>query len=252
MKFLFPNNIFARLLAYNFPDEFKKDIIFENAIAIAARLENEPGTVGLITPLDIVQHQNLFVSKSFGISFNGDISNSYLYFAPDKKNLTEVFLAGDITSLEAMYASIFFKEMYDVEVQLNVFNETKQLQDQNVILIGDGNFNSNHYIKGSSFGSEMIDMLEVPFVNFVFSSSDEDNIKEMNSKLEGIEQKIYTSVENNEAKLPFTEESNLLVKENISSVSYELEDQDIEGITQLIRLPYYYGKIDDIVEISFI
>lgn len=252
MKFLFPNNIFARLLANSFPDEFKQDITFDNAIAIAARLENEPGTVGLITPIDIVQHQNLCVSKSFGISFNGDISNSYLYFAPEKKNMAEVFLAGDITALEAMYAAIFFKELYDVEVQLNVFNETKQLQDQNVILIGDGNFKSNHYVKGSSFGSEMIDMLEVPFVNFVFASSDEDNIKELNAKLEGIEQKIYSSIENDEIKLPFSEESNLLLKENISSVSYEFEEQDIEGITQLIRLPYYYGKIDDIIDISYI
>jgi len=252
MKFLFPNNIYARLLAQNFPDKYKSNILFDNAIAIASKLENDPELVGLITPIDIIQHKDLFISKSFGVSFNGDISNSYIYYAKDKQNIGEVYLAGDITSLEAMFTEIFFKEMYDVNVQLNIFKENKQLQNQNVIIIGDGNFAADSFQMGTSFGSEMVDMLEMPFVNFVFASSTEENLKELNEELVGIEEKIYASIENGEAKLPFTDGSNSLIKDNISSVAFKFEEQDIEGISQLIRLPYYYGKVDDITEVSFV
>jgi hypothetical protein len=42
------------------------------------------------------------------------------------------------------------------------------------------------------------------------------------------------------------------IKDNISSLVMELDMQDIEGILQLTRLPYYYGIIKDIIDVKFV
>jgi hypothetical protein len=42
------------------------------------------------------------------------------------------------------------------------------------------------------------------------------------------------------------------LKDNISSLIYEFETQDIDNIHQLIRLPYFYGIIQDMVDLKFV
>jgi hypothetical protein len=39
---------------------------------------------------------------------------------------------------------------------------------------------------------------------------------------------------------------------NISSLILKFDEQDVEGIKQVLRLPYFHGLISDIVEVKFI
>jgi hypothetical protein len=55
------------------------------------------------------------------------------------------------------------------------------------------------------------------------------------------------SLENN-----FSNDTKDYIKENIASLIYEFEDQDIDDIHQITRLPYFYGIISDIPEPKFI
>jgi hypothetical protein len=42
------------------------------------------------------------------------------------------------------------------------------------------------------------------------------------------------------------------IEENLPKIFFKFDEQEIEGINQLIRLPYYHGMIEDIIEVKFV
>ncbi len=42
------------------------------------------------------------------------------------------------------------------------------------------------------------------------------------------------------------------IRKNISSFIFKFDEQDREGIEQILRLPYFHGIVNDIVEVKFI
>ncbi len=252
MKLLFPNNIYARLFADNLPEPLKKEVSFLPSSSITNELKNDRDAVGLITPTDILNAPEIFISSKAGISFEGILSNSYIYFLPSQKDFSALSLLGDISTIDVILSKIFFKENYNTDIQVEILSDINKGKDKNLLVAGDLNFSSFDFDKGLSFAEELVDMFSLPYVNFVLASFNSKMIEDINSAAAGISKKIYDSVEQDNFGSGINIKSKEYIKENIGSLVYEFESQDIDDVHQLLHLPYFYGIIQDIVEPKFI
>jgi hypothetical protein len=248
MKLYFPNNIFSRVYANSFPEAIRKNIVYLPSSAIPAELKKDPLSAGLITPMDIITSPEILVSSKTGISFEGPLSNSYFYFQPEQKEFQTLSLFGDVSALEIILSKIFFKEIYNTDIQIELLTDFNKAEGKNLLITGDLNFTSMNFDKGLSFAEEMVDMLSLPYVNFILSSYSERIIEDLHSVVSGISSGIYESVEKGIENDLLAPSAANFIKDNISSLIYEFETQDIDDILQLVRLPYFYGIITDIVE----
>lgn len=253
MNLLLPNNIFATILKEAL---IKRDssinIINYPSSLLSSKLKEDENSIALIPTTDLLSNPDFLVSKNVGISFESELSNSYFYFEKDSRDINELNLLGDISSFEIILSKIFFKETYDIDVEINLIASNQNIAGKNLLLTGSTNFEKNLYTKGLSFTGELVDMLEVPIVNFIFASVKKENIEKLDELATGIEQDIYSTIETADIIKSLTIDSQTFVKENISSIIYNFNEQDIEGINQMIRLPFYYGITKDIVEINFV
>jgi hypothetical protein len=252
MKIYFPDNVYSRLYANNLPENIRNRIAYLPSSAIPAELKKDAVSAGLITPMDILTAPEIFISSKTGISFEGSLSNSYIYFQPGQKDLNNLSLFGDVTSLEIILSKIFFKENYNSEIQIELLTDFSKAEEKNLLVSGDINFISLNYGNGLSFAEEMVDMLSLPFVNFIFASFSHVVLEDLNNAVSGISTKIYDAVEKGTTGEKLPPSAMDYLKDNISSLIYELETQDIDNIHQLIRLPYFYGIIQDMVDPKFV
>lgn len=249
MNILLPENIFTSIIALSLPEDLRHNLRFHPASAISAILEKEKGSVALIPALDIISHRDLYISAKYGISFEGSLCNSYIYFS-ENSSLNSLNLAGDVTSSEVILSRILFKELYNLEVEIGLTTSTDRAVS-NLIIAGKQNFYNDKLFDGISFSEEMIELLSLPYVSFVLASADEKLVKELEPLLlQGIPS-VYDNFENLEQYFSLTEKTLKYVKQNISSLILELNDQDIEAVNQLIMLPYFHGIVKEIVEPKF-
>jgi hypothetical protein len=251
VKFYFPNNVFARLIACHLPEGMKQDVSFISSSVISKELASDKEAVGLIPVMDIINHQDLQVSAKTGISFESQLCNSYIYFNKGQREIKDVYLAGDISSQEVILSKIIFKEQYDSAVEIHLLSDNK-LSDKNLILAGDRNFNDNMFANGISFAEEMIENLNLPYVNYVFASMKKENIELFHEAMTGMDELIDSGMEEYKFDNSITGLSADYIKTNISSLIVNFDQQDLEGLEQLVRLPYFYGIIKDILEIKFV
>ncbi len=252
MKLFFPENIFAQLIIDNLPADLKKNIITKPSSLIASEINQNESSVGLLPTTDLLKYKDLFVSKSFGISFEGSLCNSYIYYNSAQKDISEVNLLGDISSVEVLLCKIIYSEMYDSKIEIKISTDEKDVVNKNILLAGNKNFVDNRFLAGISFAEEIVDTLSLPFVNYVFASKEKSLVEQLNILMKGISGLVYDQVEEMNFKFDFTEEVKSYIKDNISSFVIDFKDQDLEGINQLIRLPYYHGIINDIIEVRFV
>jgi hypothetical protein len=252
MKLFFPGNVYSRLLADNLPDALKKQVVFLAPSSIPNELKKDEYSIGLITPTDMLTNPEIFISSKAGISFEGILSNSYIYFQPGQKDFNSLSLFGDVTSIEVILSKIFFKENYNSDIQIEILSGINKSQGKNLLAAGDINFSYLNFNKGLSFAEEIADMLSLPFVNFVLGSFNSKALEDLNISISGISQKIYDSIEKGNFGSGINDSAMEYIKENAASLIYEFEDQDIDDIHQLLRLPYFYGIIQDIIEPKFI
>ena len=252
MNFFLPNNIFTRLLVKNLPDSIKSSIAYRPSSLLVSSLKETPGAAALIPTMDIIQNKELFVSKTFGISFEESFCNSYFYFGPDQNKVSALKLFGDISSVEAIMSKILFRELYNIELEIGVISDESKIGNNNLLVTGDKNLHKDFYSEGVSFAEEIIETISLPFVNYVLASTESSLLEEMNSALKGSGNKIYGNLEENIKDEKLNESVRNYIGENISSLIMDLDEQDMEGIEQIIRLPYYHGLVKDIVEVKFI
>jgi predicted solute-binding protein len=251
MKIFFPLNIYARLIADSLPAQIKDNILFLPSAVLTSQLIDSKESVGLIPSLDIISHSELFISKDFGLSFEGSLCNSYFYFSSSDRQLNEINLYGDISSVEVLMSKILFRELYDMEMEVKILTDESKIKDQNLLIAGDYNFSGQNYERGISFAEEFIDTLSIPFVNYVFASVDKSSIESINEHLKDKSANIYSNVDNDRFGENLAGKLKTYIKENISSFVLDLDNQDIEGLNQTLRLPYYYGMIKDIIEVNY-
>jgi hypothetical protein len=252
MKILFPQNIFSKLIADSLPGQIKKDIQYLPSALLTSELIKSEKAVGLIPTVDIIKHSELFISKDFGLSFEGSLCNSYFYFNDSNRQLKEINVFGDVSSVEIVLSKILFRELYDAEIEVKIVTDKPKIKNQNFLLIGDGNYSQPEFQQAISFAEEIMEALSLPFVNYVFASSNKSSLEFINQQLKGKSSAIYSNVENARFGENLSGELKTYIIDNISSFVIDFDDQDVEGINQITRLPYFYGMIKDIIEVNYV
>lgn len=252
MNLFLPDNIFTRILFSEFKgDEFIKTRYFPSAL-LSKKITETKNSIGLIPALDLLNHKDFFVSKSIGISFDESISNSYIYFIQQQSQVDEIVLSGDVSSNEGILTKILFKETYGVDVQMSFEKTNGGSANKNMVVVGDRNFIDGNLNSAISFAEEIIELISAPYVNFVLASESEDLLKEFSLK---ISQKFSSFIPIESTELLnnlYNSSTKNYLKENIQHIIYKLDGQDIIGIKNLLQLPYYFGLIQDMIEIKFV
>jgi predicted solute-binding protein len=250
MKIFFPDNIFTRLLVAVMDKEEAKEFLFEPSSILSKKLNDNPHSAGLIPVLELITNKDLFVSNSVGISFEGPLSNSFIYYEPGLKEINKIKLAGDISSMEVILSKIIFKELYDSDIEIGIQTKLDAKISGNYLIAGDENFINARFEKGISIAEEVIEIISPPFVNYVLASKDKNLLEKCSSKLLPVLDKI----EYNNSIFPdnFNLKSSEFIKENFNSITYKLDEQDITRINELLQLPYYHGLIKDLIEVNFV
>ena len=235
-------------------EEERKQIVFLPSAQLTAALIRDKNAIGLIPTLDLIKHEELFVSKLGGISFESELCNSYFYYSANapQEQITEVKLAGDVSSIEAILCKIMFAELYEQEVKITLQASSDIASEKPMLLIGDKNFINEKCMTGISFADEVIEILSAPFVNFVFASKEKKSMEDFNSLFTSLIPKYYDSVLPFISSLEYSEEMRNKIKQEFSSFVFEFDSMDLDGIAQLARLPFYHGMIKEMIDIKFV
>ena len=239
-KFYLPQNIFSSVLLSEIGDKSGLDFEFFPSSLVSKKLSIDNSSVGLIPTMDLLTNKDLFVSSEIGISFNALLSNSYIHFKEEQETIDELFLKGDVSSNEVILSKILFKEFYDVEIKTTLLNKEISDFNDNLLIIGDENYEKELFLNGLSFAEEIIELISAPYVNFVLGSSSEDAIKEFNSNYKS----SFTTghAENFEKLFPTFPQTSLdFLSVNMQHLVFDFEEQDREGINQLLQMPYFTG-----------
>lgn len=237
------------MIALFLPEELRNNLSFQPASSISAALDKEKNSIGLIPALDILNHRELVVSRKYGISFEGSLCNTYIYFSKNR-SVKSLNIAGDVSSSEVILSRILFKEIYNLEVEA-ALSASLARENNNLIIAGNQNFYDDRLFDGISFSEEMIELLSLPYINYVLASQDNELIKELEPVLVEKIPDVYDTFDKLEQYFSFSEKTFGYVKQNVSSLVLELDDQDMEALNQLILLPYFHGVIKEIIEPKF-
>lgn len=252
MKMYFPSSIYTAMLGIMLPDELKSKIEVIPASLITEKLLKEEDSVGLIPSLDLLKHNDLFISRELAISFDGALSQSYFYFMPDQNKFDKILMRGDVTSNEVVLTKILFTEKFGFNTEIILDTGVVDFNDQNYLIAGQEN---NDYIikqNAVSFSDQIADYVNYPYVNFLLSSTNSDLIKDVVSGLKNIDEKIEDDIFRILDKFNFNESLNKYVAENIDTVYFEMTDNEVDGLTELLKLPYYHGVTEDLFELKLV
>ena len=250
-KFYLPRNIFSHILLSEIEDKSELDIEFLPSSLISKRLTDDNNSVGLIPTMDLLTNKDIFVSSEVGISFNALLSNSYIHFKEEQETIDELLMKGDVSSNEVILSKILFKEFYDVEIKTTLLNKEVSDFKDNLLIIGDENYEKELFLNGLSFAEEIIELINAPYVNFVLTGNSEEVLKDFNSKYKSSFTRGHA--ENYENLFPTFPQTSLdFLSVNIQHLVFDFEEQDREGINQLLQMPYFHGMIKEIIEVKFV
>ena len=251
MKIISPNNYFAKLFFHNFEMDIKDNVLFTSSSLITSELSKSENAVVLIPVTDLIRNNDLHISRSFGLSFEGALSNSYIYYSKESKNVSELNLSGDVSSCEVILSKLLFKELYDTNVEIILNTGSVFEEDKNYIITGDMNFKDELFIRGFSFSEEIVELINLPYVNYVFASKNPELLKEFNS-LAAVAVNKFIGNYNDAIEEIIPPNIQEFFVANISSLIFNYNEQDLEGIDQVLRLPYFHGIIEDIVVLNLV
>ncbi len=247
MDIFFPDNIFARSLATYLKKQNK--IKFASSALLSKKLNDTSESIALMPTMELITNRDLFISRSIGLAFEGTLSNSYIYYNSDREQISEVQLAGDVSSIEVVLCKILFSELYNTEVELKISTKNDELENKTYIVVGDHNFKNGQYEKGISFAEEIVDLISAPYVNYILASKNEGLLKSYSDDTLSIIKEFELAESEQLDKLG---ESKDFISENCQSVIYCLEEQDVIGINELLRLPFYHGILKELFEVKFV
>ncbi|MCX7797915.1 MAG: hypothetical protein N2249_04755 [Melioribacter sp.] len=252
MNLYLPNNIFASIFEAVAPLDSNIKIIKKDSALLAKQLLNDEYSIALIPSLELINVEDLFISSKVSISFDGLLSHSYFYFTENERVIDKVFVRADATINEIILTKILFAERYNIypEIILDTSSETQGGRDY--LVCGNENFIRWHFSKGISFADEISDLIDLPYVNFIFASQNKESLENFNKHFEDIDRKIEDNIEKILLPLSYSENAKNFIIENLGSVYYEFTDNEIEALRELIKLLYYHEVIDDIFDLNFV
>ena len=252
MNIIIPQNIYSALFAFSLPDNLKENIIIKESSLIIKELEKNKDNAGLIPSLDLLLHPEIFVSETFAVSFDGLLSNSYLYFMPEQNGLKKILLRGDLSSNDLILSKILFPEQYGIEPEFAFDTQPIDFENNNYLIVGIENDTLPIVNNGVSFADHIAELIDFPYVNFVLASYNEQNLKQINEKIKITNEKITNHLPNYLAKLQLNSKLNDFVLENLNSLYYDFTENEKIALNELLKLPYYHAITKDLVEVKFV
>ncbi len=252
MKIIAPKNIYSSILLNSLSKDVGIELVFLESALITKELETNTSAVGMIPTLDLIKHQHLHVSGKTGVSFDGLLSNSYIYFLESEHKPENLYLRGDISLNEIILSKILFSERFSSQVQVSLETSQSPASQKNYIVVGDENFTLWNVNNGLSFSDEIAEMLDLPYVSFVFASLDKSALTAFNDLSAGVDGIIEDRLENILDDLSYSSETKSLIKDNLESVYFEMTENENTAVNELIKLVYYHGIIDDMFDVKFV
>ncbi len=252
MKIQIPSNIFTAIFALNLPDKYRQSVETRPSSVIVKEIEEGKAEAGLIPSLDLINHKELLVSKKIAVSFDGDLSNSYLYFKPNQNSFDTIKLQGDVTTNEVILSKILFRERFNSDVKIVLDTEEVNFENQNYLLCGNINLEKEYFDKGISFSDQIAEMINYPYTQYLLASRDENLIAKLNDDLKDLDKIIEDNLEENLSKIRFGKKVDDFLKREFNSVYYEMTQNEVDGFSDLLRQPYYHTMIEEIFEIKFV
>lgn len=250
-KIILPENIFSKIFLSELNLIKDYQIEWSPSSLIASKLSKSDDSIGLIPSMDLLAYKDLLVSSKVGISFNALLSNSYIHFKDGQETIEEIFLSGDVSSNEIILSKILFKEFYDIDVKTTLIKDVNSHQQDNQLIVGDGNYEKELFLNGLSFAEEVIELISAPYVNFLLAGTSEDLLKQFaDDNLISLKKGHSDNLNELLKTLPST--SLDFISVNIQHIVFDFEDQDLEGIKSLLQMPYYHGIVKDMFDIKFV
>ncbi|MGK9477471.1 hypothetical protein [Melioribacter sp. OK-6-Me] len=247
-----PNNIFIQIFTNEPTIKQNYCIIPSPSSLVVKNLLNDKESIGLIPSLELINNKEIFVSSKIGISFDGLLSAAYLYFVKGERTIDKIYLRGDISVNEALISKILFEERYSVDPEIILDTSLKLAPQFDYLIAGDENFIDSKYKKGLSLADEISDLLNLPYVNYLLVSENKQNLESFNNTFKKIDTLIEDNIDNILNELGLSDDTKNFIADNFNSIYYELTPNETEAIQELIKLVYYHGIIDDIIDVKFI
>ncbi len=253
MKILFPQNVFSSMLVESLPQELADQISYVESARLYNELEHDNCDAALIPTLELIKNKDLFVSKKMCMAFYSYVCNSFVYFAPDQQELEKVSVMGDMSAHDVLIAKYLFAEMYGKEIEINLLTEKHDSSlEKNLCVVGDKNFTDMQKSSALSIAEEISEMTSFPYVNYILASKSGVTLSEIESKIDDLNVSFDENLEKIMAILSLPPEAKELIEEQSGSFSFNVGENEEHGINELLRLPYFYGTINDIIEVKFV
>jgi hypothetical protein len=251
MRLILPPNVFAKLIAETLPKSLFTEIIFRPSSLISKDLLSDTQAIGLIPSLDLLTNKTFNVASKAAISFDGPLSNSYLYFNENGGKLGNLNLRGDISLNEIILSKIIFEEHFSLTTEMILDTAEKSDFSKNLLIAGNENYENEIFIKGLSFSEEVSELIDLPYVNYIFASQDKESIQTLNNNMEDVDLKIEKLLQEKSNRIvdpKFTEH----LLSNFNSVYFEFTENEKIALEELIKLTYFHRIIDDMFDVKFI
>lgn len=252
MRLEIPKNVYTAILGLVFPDPNRNEIQANDSSLIVQNLESEKTDIGVIPSLDLIKHKDLYVSRKAAVSFDGILSNAYFYFVPQQQDFDEIFLQGDVSSNEIILSSILFKERFNKDVKITLDKQPLDFANKNYCIVGNANLDEALFNNGVSFADQVAALLDLPYTNFLLASKSEEKLKSFVSNMGEIDKLIEDKISDLLDNVQFNPKAKQFIRNNLNTVYYEMTENEVNGLNELLRLPYFYEITNDIIETKFV
>ncbi len=252
MKLILPKNIFTSILSTELLKNDKLKLSHKESSLITKDLEYNTSAIALIPTLDLINHRNLFVSNKLALAFDGALSNSYFHFVEGEKKIEKIYLRGDVSLNEILLTKILFSERYSANLEIALDPGKSAEKGKDFLVVGDENFTSWDFQNALSLADEASELIEFPYVNYVFASPDREALQKFNESVNAVDSIIEDQIEKIIDNLDLGEEAKSFITQNIGSLYFDMTDNEVNAVNELIKLVFFHGIIDDMFDVKFI
>jgi len=153
---------------------------------------------------------------------------------------------------EVLLSKILFTELYSTNPEFIIDTKQKLSDVDNYIIAGNENLDSRVFGKGMSLSDEIAELIDYPYVNFVVASYNQEKIEKLNKAMLNLDEIVEENLDKILKKIDLSNNIETFVRDNIDSVYFELTENEVDGLKELIKQLYYHGLIEDLFEISFV
>lgn len=250
MNLYLPDNFFSRILELQLPKSINAH--YRTSSMISKELERNTSSIALIPSLDLLKNRTLFVSSKLAISFDDILSHSYFYPVEGKRKLDRILLHGDVSLNELVLSKLIISERYSEQIEIVLDTKPEMVSKESYILCGKKNFETSIFEKGISLADVISEMLDLPYVNYVFASPDKEALATFQDSFENIDNKVEEAIESIAVKLNYNVQASQFISSNIGSLYFEMTDNEQDGLNELIKLVFYHGIVEDMFEVKYL